>query len=357
MKELTIYIFGVIGDEYTSQMLFNQLQQTDDDTEIKVLINSPGGYVYDGLAIYNILKDRDVTVEVSGQASSIASVIAMAGKQVNINENSFMLIHNPWTFAIGDSKYLEKVKNDLDMLKEAILAAYMSRSNLSKEKLVDMMNDETLMSADMALEHGFVNQKIRRSAKDLAMNYLNFYEQKREFAKENRLMKFFDKIKALLGFGDDVTEDQALEKIKALKEAKDSAGNTPRDPQEPQGGNSDKELMTLIRKQNETIQNLQTEIKEIKDTSANDRVENLVQGAVDDGKILPADKDAWLAAAEKDFDGTKEKLDGRAKNSAMPSGVETPSGEQGQENKPKTRAELDQAFKDRLAADIEASKK
>lgn len=338
MNELTIYIFGVIGEEYTSQMLFNQLKATEENTDITVLINSPGGYVDDGTAIYNMLKERDVTVEITGQASSIASVIALAGKEVVINENSFMLIHNPWTWAAGDSNRLDKIKQNLDLYKNMILSAYMEKTGLAQDELTQLMDDETLMTADMALEKGFVDKKVKKSAKAEAMTYMNYYEQSVNMKKENRRM--WEKIKALFGFGDDVTEDQALAKIKALKE-KDEAGDPPAsDPPATQ----DNELTTQVTNLTKTVNII------VKD-QAESKIDNVLDAAVGAGKILPAERDIWAAALEKDFDGTKAKLDAKAKNSAMPGKVKTPEGDV-TGTRLKSSADLAKAAADRLRDEL-----
>ena len=324
-KQKTIYIFGIIGYEYTSKMMFQQLEEADQQgiTDINILINSPGGDVFEGLAIYNMLLSRSVQIEITGQASSIASVIAMAGKSVVINSNSYMMIHNPGTGGFGDDDYMQKVTDDLAQLKTTMIEAYSNKTGLDKKELAKMMKAETLMSADVVVEKGFADSKIENSIKNEAMNYMNYYKMVTQTKKENRM---WEKIKALFGFGDDVTEDQAIEKIKALKETvienKVVAPVTPDVPAVvPAAENK------VLNQINQTVQNLQTKIDSMESKSQEDKVENLVTTAINDGKILPADKDIYIAAAEKSFDNTQTKLDAIAKNAAMPGKVETPENQ------------------------------
>src|SRR5690606_20024488 len=97
---------------------------------LNVFINSPGGSVFQGQAIYNILKRQKarVNVYIDGLAASIASVIAMAGDTIFMPKNAMMMVHNPWTFSIGNAQDLRKEADTLDKIRETLIEAYLSKA-------------------------------------------------------------------------------------------------------------------------------------------------------------------------------------------------------------------------------------
>ena len=169
----TLHLEGVIasdswwGDEITPAMFKEEL--TAGSGDIIVWINSPGGDVFAGASIYNMLKDYDgkVTIHVDGLAASAASVVAMAGDEILISPVGMMMIHNPSTIAWGDSAEMLRAKALLDEVKESILNAYEKQTLLSREEVSQLMNDETWMSAKKAVELGFAD-KILFSESDEA---------------------------------------------------------------------------------------------------------------------------------------------------------------------------------------------
>lgn len=145
----------------------NQLEGISAST-IKVTINSPGGDVFDGIAIFNVLQSSKakIVVDVIGVAGSIASVIAMAGDQIIMRPNARMMIHNPWTFALGDATDLRSTANLLDNVKDDIITTYRTQSSLSKSKISNLMDDETWMSAEETVENGFATEIYNSSEDD-----------------------------------------------------------------------------------------------------------------------------------------------------------------------------------------------
>ena len=127
---------------------------------ITVWINSPGGDCVAAAQIYNMLMDYpgDVTVKVDGIAASAASVIAMAGTRVLMSPVAVMMIHNPLTFALGDSEEMRKAIQLLDEVKESIINAYEIKTGLSRTRLSHLMDAETWMNANKALELGFCDE-------------------------------------------------------------------------------------------------------------------------------------------------------------------------------------------------------
>ena len=133
---------------------------------ITIWINSPGGDCVAAAQIYNMLMEYpgDVTVKIDGIAASAASVIAMAGTRVLMSPVSTMMIHNPLTVAIGDSEEMRKAIQMLDEYKESIINAYEIKTGLSRAKLSHLMDAETWMNANKALELGFCDEILYKDS-------------------------------------------------------------------------------------------------------------------------------------------------------------------------------------------------
>lgn len=127
---------------------------------IELRINSPGGSVFDGYAIYNALLAHaaGVTVFIDGMACSIASYIAMAGRPLIMAENAMMMIHNPTQFIGGDAEDMRRSADLLQKVTDSIVVAYARRSNQPPEKIAAMMDEETWLTAEMAKELGFIDE-------------------------------------------------------------------------------------------------------------------------------------------------------------------------------------------------------
>lgn len=157
-----IYIFGDITSwewfesDVSSYTLSKELQGLDVDV-INVHINSYGGEVAEGLAIYNMLKNHKAKVETicDGFACSAASVIFMAGDTRVMNPASLLMIHNVWTSTAGDANELRKTADDLDKITSASIAAYKEHTNLSEEEIKAMLDNETWLTPQEALDKGF----------------------------------------------------------------------------------------------------------------------------------------------------------------------------------------------------------
>lgn len=166
-READIYIFGDITSwewlesDMSSYTLSKELQELDVDT-INVHINSYGGEVSEGLAIYNTLKNHRATVRTycDGFACSIASVIFMAGDERIMNEASLLMIHNAWMCTAGNAEQLRKDADDLDTITQASVAAYMSRVNITEDELKALLDAETWLLPSEALEKGFATSIV-----------------------------------------------------------------------------------------------------------------------------------------------------------------------------------------------------
>jgi len=150
-----VFIYDVVGDSWigTDAGTFVKQLNALKTKRINLRINSPGGSVFDGMAIYNALArhSAEVTSYIDGLAASIASVIALAGKKVVIAENAMMMIHNPWSYAAGNSEELRKVADVLDQIKETIINTYATRTGLKRDEIAKMMDDETWFTAEEAI--------------------------------------------------------------------------------------------------------------------------------------------------------------------------------------------------------------
>jgi ATP-dependent Clp protease protease subunit len=148
------------GDEVTPKQFREDLEALGDIDTLEVFINSPGGDVFAAQAIYSILKryNAQVNIYVDGLAASAASLIAMAGDKITMPGNAMMMIHNPWTIAVGNAQDFRKLADDMDKIRDGMIVAYESRSPLLREEIIKMLDAETWLSADDCLEYGFCDE-------------------------------------------------------------------------------------------------------------------------------------------------------------------------------------------------------
>lgn len=166
--ERTLFLNGTIAeeswfdDDVTPQLFKDELMSGSGD--IAVWINSPGGDCVAAAQIYNMLMDYkgNVTVKIDGIAASAASVIAMAGAKVYVSPVSMLMIHNPMTVAMGDAADMEKAIEMLSSVKDSIINAYEIKTGLSRAKLSHLMDAETWMDANKAVELGFADEILSR---------------------------------------------------------------------------------------------------------------------------------------------------------------------------------------------------
>jgi len=176
-NEADIYIFGDItswewlDSDVSSYTLSKELKELASEVEtINVHINSYGGEVAEGLAIYNMLRNHNAKVVTycDGFACSIASVIFMAGDERIMNNASLLMIHNAWMYTAGNANQLRKDADDLEKITQASINAYMQNINITEEKLKELLDDESWILPSEALEMGFatsiVGEKITEKA-------------------------------------------------------------------------------------------------------------------------------------------------------------------------------------------------
>lgn len=166
--ERVLHLNGTIAeeswfdDDVTPQLFKDELFAGDGD--ITVWINSPGGDCVAAAQIYNMLMDYkgNVTIKIDGIAASAASVIAMAGTKVLMSPVSMLMIHNPITVAMGDAGEMEKAIEMLGSVKDSIINAYEIKTGLSRAKISHLMDAETWMDANKAVELGFADDILSR---------------------------------------------------------------------------------------------------------------------------------------------------------------------------------------------------
>lgn len=166
-KKGEIFIYGDIvseewfANEVTAPGFKQQLDELGNVSEIDVHINSSGGNVFEGHAIYNMLKmhKAKINIYIDALAASIASVIAMSGDTIFMHKNSFLMIHNSWIMTVGNAKELRDIADLLDKTDEASNQAYLDRAlNISEEELKELLDAETWLTASEALEKGFIDE-------------------------------------------------------------------------------------------------------------------------------------------------------------------------------------------------------
>ena len=154
-----IYIFDEIGTYgVTAQEFINDIKELK-GLPINLRINSLGGDVFDGMAMYNVIKRRKAktTVYIEGIAASIATIIALGADEVVMAENSLFMIHNAWGGTMGEAKDMRKTADTLDKISSELTDIYRKKTGLSYDALQEMMDEETWLNANEAYELGFVD--------------------------------------------------------------------------------------------------------------------------------------------------------------------------------------------------------
>ena len=162
-----ITMFDIIGEDFwtgggiTAKSVAAQLKAIG-DRPVEVQINSPGGDMFEGIAIYNVLREhpRPITVKVMGMAASAASVIAMAGDTIEIGAASFLMIHNCWVLAIGNRHDMAETAAWLEPFDQAMAEVYAARSGQSVDAIAQWMDAETYMSGSTAVDRGLADDLL-----------------------------------------------------------------------------------------------------------------------------------------------------------------------------------------------------
>ena len=180
-----VYLFNDIGTfGVTAQNFIDEIKEYE-DTELNIHINSLGGEVFEGMAIYSIIQRRKAktTVYIEGIAASIASVIALAADEVIMSENSLLMIHNAWGGTQGEAKDMRKQAEILEKITNEIAEVYVKKTKIPYNEIVEMMDEETWLTAEEAVALGFVDsisEPIKVAAKYDVSKYKNITNKKVE---------------------------------------------------------------------------------------------------------------------------------------------------------------------------------
>jgi ATP-dependent Clp protease, protease subunit len=170
-KRGEIYIYESIGEGWfegiTAKSFADSMRELGNVAALDIYINSPGGSVFDGIAIYNQIKRHaaaEKIVHIDGIAASIASIVAMAGTEIRIAANGMIMIHDPWGMSIGTAAEMRQQADALDKVRATLLDTYALRTGGDKAQISDWMTAETWMSAADAVEHGFATKQTEEKA-------------------------------------------------------------------------------------------------------------------------------------------------------------------------------------------------
>ena len=167
--DATINIYEVIGKDWEGRGATAQktaaILRSVGERDVIVNINSPGGDVFEGIAIYNILRQHraKVTTRVMGLAASVASLIAMAGDEIEMGDGASIMVHNAWAVAVGNRHDMQAAHDVLEPIDMALADLYVARTGKDKKTVVKMMDAETWMGVEDAIASGFATAKIDRA--------------------------------------------------------------------------------------------------------------------------------------------------------------------------------------------------
>lgn len=162
--DTTISILGSIGEDFfgdgvTARRIAGALRNIGASKDVTVLINSPGGNVFEGIAIYNLLREHKgkITVKVLGIAASIASIVAMAGDRIEVPRSGFLMIHNSTVVAMGDRHDLREIAGVMESFDGVFASVYSAKSGMDEKTLMKMMDKETWLGGQEAVDKGFAD--------------------------------------------------------------------------------------------------------------------------------------------------------------------------------------------------------
>lgn len=213
-----LYMYGDIsstswwGDEVTPKAFKEDLDKVGESAILTCYINSDGGDVFAGQAIRSMIARKTCKKKVAyvdGLAASIASVILTGFDEVVMPKNAMQMVHNPWTIAIGNASDMRKIADDLDKISESLIEAYKEKTGLDDEKIREMMEHETWLTAEECLELGFADkiEESKQVAASLDGAFFVINNQKMNLSKYKNAPKFI------------ISKNEAFSKDKAVEEA------------------------------------------------------------------------------------------------------------------------------------------
>ena len=167
-----VFLFDEIGFfGIQAEPFIKNLNDIDSDT-IELRVNSPGGSVFEGMAIFNAIQRHParITAHVDGLAASISSVITLAADEVRMAQGAFMMIHNPWSFVIGSAAEMRKEAEVLDKIGDSLVNIYVKKTGADRSEIQQLMDDETWFNAEEAVEIGLADSITEQAAEAAHFN-------------------------------------------------------------------------------------------------------------------------------------------------------------------------------------------
>lgn len=215
MNEILMY--GEIGFDITDLQFIKELDQYKGQ-DVKIRANSPGGEVFQGWAMYNAIKEHgQCDMQIDGLAASMMTIIMLGCRKISASKNAMIMIHNPQMGGGGDSKRLIKDAEILDKIKNLILTSYSERTGISEEELSKMLDAETWLTAQEALEKGFIDEitdEVLQSTQPANLKNKNPKAVYMSFKKEAPKMQ---SLTVILGLQSNAESETILKAISALK--------------------------------------------------------------------------------------------------------------------------------------------
>lgn len=235
------------GEGLEAKAFADELKKVPKDKEIKVRINSGGGNVHDGMAIYNLLAERreKVSVIVDGVAASIASVIALAGRELSMPKNTLLMIHDPWGFAQGSADDMRQAATMLDAHRDAIVAVYERKTGTSRDEIKKLMKAETWFTGEQAQEAKFADTVTNEISLKASASLMRYQKVPQDLAK-------ILKLKAASGADDPMASSSASEEdVENEMDTSHSSEEMPMEPMHAASSESSEE-MPMKAKQKKT---------------------------------------------------------------------------------------------------------
>ena len=307
-----INIFGVIGAEVRAVDVIKQIQSVEGDS-IDVVISSPGGSVFEGMAIYDALKasGKEINTSILGLGASIASVIFMAGNKREMGEGSQLMIHNALTTQGGNQHELTEAIDLLDAIDAQMSAIYINATGMDEGTVAEMLKNETFMSADEAIEKGFATNKTN------SMEMVAIYNKQTEaiMPEEQEEKSFFAHVKSFFKAEVVAEEEVAMdeeekEEPKAMEEEEEKPSEEAMDEEEHEEKAEDEEEPSEVEALKAQIEKLEGELKAKHDAEFVAKSNAIFEAIADNKLTLAQGKDLALESG----DVVTEKLQGLEAN-------------------------------------------
>ncbi len=301
-----IYILEPISDwGFNDKILVEKFDKIQDGEDVEIYINSPGGSVFTGYSIYNLIQEKsktnNITIKIVGIAASIASVIAFAGNKTVIAKTASYLIHNPWSIAMGDAEEFKKQGKELDEIKNQIMEVYKRKTKLSEDKLKALMNEDRIMTADEALKNKLVDSIYEPDKEE--QNDLDTKNNKQLFSTYKYVALSFRNKNLNNNSGDEsmANEDSNTDFGKIINESYKQITDLKIDinakaEQIAELNRTISDLKVEHEKENSALkainQKFEKEIDELRKENAKIEVENKINSLIGEGKVIPALKES-----------------------------------------------------------------